>query len=82
MGLTDGIHLVMSPASYDYPYRFAGDTGPGTGGMGCFTGPDKALPFMTDSDLEACRSAMDRVLREMCRLGLRFTGVLNGGGSS
>ena len=79
MGLTDGVHLVMSPASYDYPYRFAGDTGPGTGGMGCFTGPAKALPFMTDDDLDGCRSAMEQVLAEMRRLGLRFTGVLNGG---
>ena len=79
MGLTDGVHLVMSPASYDYPYRFAGDTGPGTGGMGCFAGPAKALPFMTDDDLEDCRRAMASVLDEMRRLGLRFTGVLNGG---
>lgn len=79
MGMTDGAHLVMSPASYDYPYRFAGDTGPGTGGMGCFTGPAKALPFMTDNDLEGCRRAMASVLGEMRRLGLRFTGVLNGG---
>ena len=79
MGLTDGIHLVMSPASYDYPYRFVGDTGPGTGGMGCFTGPTKALPFMTDGDLEDCRRAMASVLDEMRRLGLQFTGVLNGG---
>ncbi len=79
MGLTDGANLVMSPTSYDYPYRFAGDTGPGTGGMGCFTGPAKALPFMTDEDMDGCRRAMGRVLDEMRRLGLRFTGVLNGG---
>ena len=79
MGLTDGSNLVMSPASYDYPYRLIGDTGPGTGGMGCFTGPDNALPFMTDTDFEGCRSAMSDTLREMRRLGLRFTGVLNGG---
>lgn len=79
MGMTDGVHLVMSPASYDYPYRFAGDAGPGTGGMGCFTGPAGALPFMTDDDLDGCRRAMDLVLAEMRRLGLRFTGVLNGG---
>lgn len=79
MGMTDGENLVMSPASYDYPYRFAGDTGPGTGGIGCFTGPDGRLPFMTDADFEMCRKVMGAVLREMRRLGLRFTGILNGG---
>ena len=79
MGLTDGNNLIMSPASYDYPYRCEGDTGPGTGGMGCFTGPNKALPFMTASDLLQCRNAMGRVIREMAELGVRFNGVLNGG---
>lgn len=79
MGLTDGTHLVISPASYDYPYRFEGDTGPGTGGMGCFTGPAKELPFMTSDELAVCWRAMDAVLREMRQTGLRFTGVLNGG---
>lgn len=79
MGLTDGTHLVTSPASYDYPYRYEGDTGPGTGGMGCFIGSNKALPFMVRSDLRACRRAMHVVIREMARLGTRFTGVLNGG---
>ena len=79
MGLTDGHHLVMSPASYDYPYRCEGDIGPGTGGMGCFTGPRRALPFMTGGDLRQCRRVMNMVIREMARLGVRFTGVLNGG---
>lgn len=79
MGMTDGIHQVLSPASYDYPYRFAGDTGPGTGGMGCFTGPDKALPFMTNAHLVDCQHVMDNVMREMHNRALRFAGVLNGG---
>ena len=79
MGLTDGDHLVISPASYDYPYRCEGDTGPGTGGMGCFTGPNKALPFMTGTDLRVCRRAMGTGIREMAGLGAKFTGVLNGG---
>ncbi len=47
--------------------------------MGCFTGPAKVLPFMTHNDLEACKSVMERILKEMRNLGLRFTGVLNGG---
>ena len=79
MGLTDGSHMVTSPASYDYPYRCEGDAGPGTGGMGCFTGQNKALPFMTRSDLRQCSRAVHAAIRELARLGMRFTGVLNGG---
>lgn len=79
MGLTDGTNLVLSPASYDYPFRLAGDQGPGTGGMGCFTNNTKALPFMTDDDLNTCRNIMQRVVDEMRSDGLHFKGVLNGG---
>ena len=79
MGLTDGQHLVMSPASYDYPFRFANDTGPGTGGMGCFTAADGRLPFLTDADLDACRTVMQRVIQRLGESGARFNGVLNGG---
>lgn len=79
MGLTDGKNLVMSPATYDYPYRFEGDCGPGTGGMGCFADADAKLPFMSDSDLADCRDIMQRVLDDMHSRLLEFTGVLNGG---
>ncbi|MCE2497672.1 MAG: hypothetical protein J4F28_01520 [Nitrosopumilaceae archaeon] len=78
MGLTDGTHLVMSPATYDYPYRLEGDRGPGTGGMGCFSDCD-TLPFLSDSDLEGCQTIMRRVIDDMRARGLGFTGVLNGG---
>ncbi len=79
MGITDGRNLVMSPASYDYPFRHEGDRGPGTGGMGCFTGPGKKLPFMSDGDMDDCRIIMQRIIDEMRQNGLFFNGVLNGG---
>ena len=79
MGITDGESLVISPASYDYPFRFEGDRGPGTGGMGCFTDVDKKLPFMSDADLDCCRMIMQRVIDEMRVRKSRFKGVLNGG---
>lgn len=78
MGLTDGTHLVMSPATYDYPYRLEGDRGPGTGGMGCFSDCG-TLPFLSDSDLEDCQTIMRRVIDDMRARNLGFTGVLNGG---
>ena len=79
MGITDGVNLVMAPASYDYPFRYEGDAGPGTGGMGCFTDAGRRLPFMSDRDLDDCRSIMRRIIGEMRSMGLRFSGVLNGG---
>lgn len=79
MGITDGTTLVLSPASYDYPFRLDDDLGPGTGGMGCFTNCEKKLPFMTDTDLNNCQLIMQRIIDEMRSNGLIFNGVLNGG---
>ena len=79
MGITDGKSLVMSPASYDYPFRLEGDRGAGTGGMGCFTGPDGRLPFLTNKDLQDCKEIMQKIIDEMRDMGLSFNGVLNGG---
>ena len=79
MGITDGRFLVLSPASYDYPYRHNGDTGPGTGGMGCFTDAGQRLPFMTQKDLDYCRAAMQKMVDVMRERGVPFTGILNGG---
>jgi len=79
MGITDGRHLVLSPASYDYPFRFEGDTGPGTGGMGCFTDNEKKLPFMTDQDMKECARIMQNVIDELDAQGHSLQGVLNAG---
>ena len=79
MGLTDGEHLVMAPASYDYPFRLAGDHGDGTGGMGCFTSGNHCLPFMNAQDLADCKTIMQRILDEMQQQQRAFNGVLNGG---
>lgn len=79
MALTDGETLAFAPPTYDYPYRFAGDSGPGTGGMGCLTDSDRRLPFLDEGDLRECESVMRRAIDEMRARGLRFNGVLNGG---
>ena len=70
---------MLSPATYDYPFRFENDTGPGTGGMGCFTAAEKKLPFLSDADLHHCETIMRRVLNWLTMEGCRFNGVLNGG---
>ncbi len=79
MGITDGKNLVISPASYDYPFRYEDDTGAGTGGMGCFTNSEKKLPFMSDNDLHVCQLIMQKIIDEMRSNNLLFNGVLNGG---
>ena len=79
MGITDGRRLELAPATYDYPYRLEGDAGPGTGGMGCFTEASGRLPFLSDADVERCRSAMERVVAALRDEGHPFNGVLNGG---
>ncbi len=35
MCLTDGKTVITLPTTFDYPYRYDEDKGPGTGGMGC-----------------------------------------------
>ena len=79
MGITDGENIVISPASYDYPFRCEGDSGAGTGGMGCFTDSEKILPFMNEKDLDDCKYIMQKIIDEMKSENLFFNGVLNGG---
>lgn len=79
MGITDGENIKFAPATYDYPYRFIGDTGPGTGGMGCFTAPDFKLPFLKDEDLENCYQVMRAVINYLKENKIHFNGVINGG---
>ena len=79
MGITDGENLVVSPASYDYPFRYEDDKGAGTGGMGCFTNSEKKLPFTSDKDLDDCKSIMKKIIDEMKSRSLFFNGILNGG---
>ncbi len=79
MGITDGKTVVLAPATYDYPFRYEGDVGAGTGGMGCFTSKGKKLPFMDDDDLEVCQKIMQKVIDQMAQDQLVFNGVLNGG---
>ncbi len=77
-GFTDGHMLIVPPATYDYPYREDGDTGPGTGGMGCFTMSDGLLPFISESDYQEASRLMERVLLKIQDLGRDYKGTLYG----
>ena len=78
MGLTDGKNTVCAPATYDYPYRYEGDTGPGTGGMGCFSAAD-GLPFLPPAQRDECANIIAAVVARLREQNRHFNGVLNGG---
>ncbi|MBI4272662.1 phosphoribosylamine--glycine ligase [Candidatus Uhrbacteria bacterium] len=75
--LTDGEHFTKPPATYDHPYRYEFDKGPGTGGMGSFTDAKLPLPFMTMDDYEECIEIARRTLPELKKRNLHYSGVLN-----
>jgi phosphoribosylamine--glycine ligase len=77
--ITDGTNHVFPPATFDYPYRLDGDTGPGTGGMGCYTLGPGPLPFMTQRDYNDACDIIRAVLSEWREQGHQFSGVLNPG---
>jgi phosphoribosylamine---glycine ligase len=77
--ISDGRTVIFPPSTYDFPYRFEGDRGPGTGGMGSLSMDSDALPFMTDRHyLQAC-SIIERVIERLAAQGRRFNGVMNSG---
>ena len=79
MAFSDGCHLLFCPPTYDYPFRLPEDKGPGTGGMGSFTGPKGELPFLSHEDLSVCKQVMQAVIKDLRDQGNPFCGVLNGG---
>jgi len=77
--ISDGRTVVFPHSTYDYPYRFDGDEGPGTGGMGSLSTERQILPFMTSAHYEQACSIIERVIARLGEEGRRFTGVMNSG---
>ncbi len=50
--ISDGEHLIKTPAVRDYKRAFEGEEGPNTGGMGSYKAEGDILPFMGESDWE------------------------------
>ena len=71
--------MVFPPATYDYPYRYDGDRGPGTGGMGSLSLAEPALPFMSLAQYERACEIIAAVIERLGALGRRFNGVMNSG---
>jgi phosphoribosylamine--glycine ligase len=77
--ISDGRTVVFPAATYDYPYRFDGDEGPGTGGMGSFSLAEDTLPFMGAGHYEEACSIIERVIARLAEQGRNFSGVMNSG---
>jgi phosphoribosylamine--glycine ligase len=77
--ISDGRTVVFPPSTYDYPFRFDGDEGPGTGGMGSLSMPSPTLPFMMPAHYDTACSIIERVIARLAELGRHFTGVMNSG---
>ena len=69
--LVGGTDLLALPAARDYSRVGDGDTGPNTGGMGCFS-PVPDAPELVDTLLRP-------VVEELARRGMPFIGCLYGG---
>lgn len=78
-GLTDGKNIVITPTTFDYPYRFEEDKGPGTGGMGCLGFDSGLLPFLTEEDIKICKNVMKKTIEYVNKENLEFNGVIYGG---
>lgn len=79
MCFTDGKTIVPMPITFDYPYRYEEDKGPGTGGMGCMSYPNGLLPFLNKEDVDKCADLMKKTINYLNKDNLEFTGVLYGG---
>lgn len=79
MCLTDGKTVVTLPITFDYPYRYDEDKGPGTGGMGCIGFSNGLLPFLTKEDVAECSKLIEKTVHYLNQDSLEFTGILYGG---
>ena len=79
MVLTDGKNVVPLPITFDYPYRYEQDKGPGTGGMGCMSFSNGLLPFLEQADVDKCVDLIKKAINYVNKEKTEFTGVLYGG---
>ncbi len=79
MALTDGKNIIVTPTTFDYPYRFDEDKGPGTGGMGCLSFENGMLPFLEQKDIDECANLIKNTLDYINKDSIEFNGVIYGG---
>ncbi len=61
----DGRRIIPLPETRDYKRAFDGDSGPNTGGMGCYKDAGDILPFMTSEDKEKEVELVSKLFKEL-----------------
>lgn len=80
ISLVSGTQVVHSPAVQDHKRAFEGDTGPNTGGMGTYSMPDHALPFLDPQDVQSAKVINEQVAHALLvETGVPYRGFLYGG---
>src|SRR5271154_3009935 len=77
--ISDGRTVLFPPSTYDYPYRYDGDEGPGTGGMGSLSLAEPVLPFMSEAHYQRACEIVELVIERLGAQGRHFSGVMNSG---
>ena len=76
--LTDGQHHFFPKVVRDYPFKYRGNTGPKTGGMGSVSCAE-LLPDLPQRHLSSAQQCMEQVLAHLAQVeGVPFVGVLVG----
>ena len=80
MSFCDGQNLAHMPAIQDHKRAYEGDTGPNTGGMGCYSDSDHSLPFLKDQEIFEAREINEKVSKALFEhTGKSYKGILYGG---
>jgi len=80
MSFCDGTNVAHMPAVQDHKRAHEGDTGPNTGGMGCYTDSNHSLPFVKDNELDEAKEINERVAHALGNeFGEGYKGILYGG---
>ncbi|HPL63683.1 MAG TPA: phosphoribosylamine--glycine ligase [Syntrophales bacterium] len=78
--ISDGKTVMATPPVQDHKRRFAGDTGPNTGGMGSYSCEDHSLPFLRPGEAEEGLAITSRVARAIYEeTGAYYKGIMYAG---
>lgn len=75
LALTDGKTVIPLATSQDHKRALEGDLGPNTGGMGVYS----PVPFVTPEEHEAMVDIECRVVAQLAKDGIPYSGCLYGG---
>ena len=75
LALTDGTYVVPLATAQDHKRAYDDDKGPNTGGMGVYS----PVPFVTDEELSQMIAIEQRVVDQLKKEGINYSGCLYGG---